>query len=354
MKTKLGFVAVLLVLFFASAQAVTLNVPQEIPTGANWSFSAEFSSLDFTEARILFDNSALVSVLVYNSAVTVAPGSTNNALALNAVASGNTLVVSMNGLSQGTHTVQADIYRNSEKIDSATAGVKAETSAGTRQEIDSIHASMNSFAAQMDKVKTQIEELSTGLNSVQSSKSAFDQKASEISSALEEIKAKIANMDGEIQLLISEIDSVKNPASLQAEKQPGIFDGIVAFFTPKTAAQPPAENSAADETNAEQTNTGNEAQAAASATGFFSLAGMGDFFWIILIVIAAIVVFAAWKFLGKGTAGFGGKSRVDMDSVMQPSMKDAIADQGKWSFEQSPSKKSPSLGTTFGNLIRRK
>ena len=345
---RIALVLVLLIAFAFSVQAVSLTAPQEIPASVNWSFTADFGSLNFNEAKFLLDSRQLATVYVYNSELLVAQNSVDNSLVLNISLSGTKAFVSMAGISEGEHSLKAEAYTNNQVSDSGEVKIKFSNSLNegykteVQQRLDSLQGSVNSFVVELNKLKAQIDETKTATSALQSADSETGAKITEMNSAMEK-------MDNEIKTLIAEIASLNQEIALEKkERQKSILEAIGGMFAQKEQTQEtkPVQAGATESNNAPEANA-----------GFFALAA-GNIAWIFIAIIAVLAVVFLAKFaqnsgfslrpssrsydddqgvLGSGT---GGNSSEDQK-------------QGKWSFEKPPEKKPPGGGLGFGNLIRR-
>ncbi|MDD5147892.1 MAG: hypothetical protein PHH08_00330 [Candidatus ainarchaeum sp.] len=357
---RTAMLLVLLLAFAGIANAVSLSAPQEIPAGVNWSFVAEFDSFNFNEAKFFLDEKQVSTVFTYNSALFVAPNSTDSSLALNVSPSGNKVFISMSGLAQGEHNLRADLFTGNEKTGSVNAKIVVSSSLdqGYKDEVqkslDSLKANTNSFAEELNRLKAQLDSAKTAVDSLQAGKTDSDQKAAEISQSIEKI-------DGELKLLISEISDLKQEMqkheTAQAE-QKGALDGLLGMFSKKetTAQSPENTNEQAADTNTPA------AENTAATTGLVGLGFSGTALWAfigIIVVIAGVLAFLFVKQRGLeinlGSFGSGTRSYDDDQGVLGSTKVPANTEDqkhGKWSFEKTPEKPASS-GLHFGNLIRR-
>jgi hypothetical protein len=352
---KIALLMTMLFAFAGIANAVTLSAPQEIPASVNWSFTANFDNFNFNEAKFFLDDKPLATIFTYNSALFLAPNSIDNSLVLNISISENNVFASMAGISEGEHNLRVDLFSNGQKIDSVSAKIIVSNSldSGYKTEIqknlDSLKASVNAFAVEINQLKSDASDL-------QASKTDSEQKVSSIFSALEELKSKIEKIDGEIMLLISDIEYLKQNPVLQEKNQPEQKSFLESLVGGNSKEKQAAETQPAEE---QTTNNDSNEPIASAPLPLFSLGTSGTLLWIfigLLIVLAAIVVFRIAKekdfTMGSGLKSYNEDQGVLGSNVMQGNTDNQK--QGKWSFEKQPEKKQPSSsGLHFGNLLRR-
>ncbi len=347
---KIALLLVLLFAFAGIANAVTLSAPQEIPASVNWSFTANFDNFNFNEAKFFLDDKPLATIYTHNSTLILEPNSTDNSLVLNAAPYENNVFASMAGISEGEHNLRIDLFSNDQKTDSVSAKIIVSNSldSGYKTEIqknlDSLKASVNAFAVEINQLKSDATDL-------QASKTDSEQKVSNIFSALEELKSKIEKIDGEIMLLISDIEYLRQNPVLQEKNQPeqkSFLESLVGGNS--------KEKQAAQE---QTTNNDSNEPIASAPLPLFSLGTSGTLLWIfigLLVILAAIVVFRIAKekdfTIGSGLKSYNEDQGVLGSNVMQGNTDNQK--QGKWSFEKPPEKKDSSgRGLHFGNLLRR-
>lgn len=349
MKKIFALAVFLLFAFAGTANAVSLSAPQEIPASVNWSFVADFENLNFNEAKFFLDEKPVATIFTYNSALFLAPNSIDNMLVLNISISGNRVFASMAGISEGEHNLKIDLFSADQKTDSVSAKTIVSNSldSGYKTEVqnslDSLKASMNSFAVEINKLKSDTADLKTTSDSLQASKAGAEQKISDISSAMDALNEKIAKIDGELGLLISDIEALRqNPLVVQGNQQQSALSS--------QPVQPAQEAEAIIDSNKEQ---------ASAPTGFFSIGQSGIILWIFAGILAIIAIFVVFRIAKEKGISFGSGLRSyneDQGVLGSNAMQGNTDDQkhGKWSFEKQPEKKQSSgIGLNFGNLIKK-
>ncbi|MDD5162663.1 MAG: hypothetical protein PHD95_00465 [Candidatus ainarchaeum sp.] len=341
---KIALLLFLLFAFAGIANAVSLSAPQEIPASVNWSFVADFENFNFNEAKFFLDEKPLATIFTYNSALLLAPNSTDNSLVLNISISGNKVFASMAGVSEGEHNLKANLFSAGQQTDSVSAKIIVSNSLDSayktevQSSLDSLKESINSFAVEINKLKSDAADL-------QASKAGTEQKISEISSAIDALNEKISKIDGELGLLISDIEALR--------QNPSVVKGNQEQSAPNSQPTQPAqeaETAAGIDSNKEQ---------ASAPTGFFSIGQSGLILWIFAGILAIIAVFLVFRIAKEKGISFGSGLRPyheDQGVLGSGAMQGNTDDQkqGKWSFEKQPEKKpSKGLGLNFGNLIRR-
>ena len=373
--------AFLIVLFAGSVYGLSMNAPEEIPSNVSWSFWIEFDSLDFTEAKIFFNGTDLARLDIYHGELSVVPDSVNDGLALSVFPSNQKVFVSMAGLGSGEHSLKTEVFRDSEKIDEASATINAFESLGKEYKtelettLQSIQDNINSFAVEinelkgtMDEVKTKVDEFTAKVGAVESNVSGFGETVSSTSSALAGIEERIGKMDGALEYLMSDVDSLRLSGQKLGDAQQGqksVLDGLLGMFNPQpeaeTIEQPAPETEGDEKETGEETGEEEDSDAGAAAgTGFAAMGGTA-LVWGIIIIIAVFAVLIVFNIARQ--RGLFERNSEEYGEVPMPTsgdLKQSIEDQrsGKWSFEgqESPKEKKSSEPSRFvlGDLIKKK
>jgi len=366
---KKAFFAFLVIFFISGAYGLNMNVPPEIPGNVSWSFWIEFDSLDFSEARVFLDSSQIAGLDIYHGELSIVPDSVNETFALSIVPSGKKAFVSMAGLSEGSHEIRAEVFRDSEKIDESIVSITAFESlgkdyqSGIDQSIASIEANINSFAVEINELKASIEELKTGFADVKSNVDSklpgFEQALSDASNAVTNFEQKLGNMDGELGYLAKDLEEVRKEYFAETQKQKSVLDNLLGVFGPESETNVSQENQEISEEPLAEENQENSREVA-SGTGFVSAGNALSLGIIIVIAVFAVLIvinIARQRGIIKST-----DSQEGFDNI---SIRDSIEEQrrGKWSFEeeteQKPlhkTEKQETKGKRFslGDLIKNK
>ena len=217
-----------------SANALTINVPEEVPANSDFGFSITLPATDaFTYTEIYFDNSLILTAFA-NGTVTANGKFVLNAFTFDENPSSNeglTLYVSYFSIPPGQHEIRAISYNNS--IQSSQENKSFNSVKISAQELeDRIQNISTQLNASIESVKS--ETISTAEAKVNELKASVDELKNNLSGyeTKEELQAKLDEISGELTKLKSQISETKKQALLEEQQKPSFSlnpSGFVNF-----------------------------------------------------------------------------------------------------------------------------
>jgi len=343
---KKAFVGIIFLLLMSTAYGLSLDIPTDIPSNLNWSFSSTFDNFSFEHLQASVDGKNLVDVYVYAGNKTIVEQADPSVI--NAYVDGTKVFVSVVGLSSGSHNVEVRLFDNGVQIDSVSGTVSAFNALS-----EEFEAQVNS---ELQRVETLTEEFNQNLNTkiseVDNAVDNLDQTIVEGLSAGESDREAIRD---DLKSLQSTTDELNDVTSQLAET-----DNLTAEEIEALQARQVFLQRLINQLNEED-------EQVASGTGFFSFSDGGSLVGVFLILLMLLIVIGALMVKSRDDAplfsqSVPGSENEDVEdeesedveeSQSTESEDDDSGDydwQGKWAFEQQ-NKKSKRF--SLGDLIKR-
>ncbi|MFH1256676.1 MAG: hypothetical protein V1494_05300 [Candidatus Diapherotrites archaeon] len=213
----------LIVLLASIANAATINAPQKLPSGANWSFSIALDATDsFEKTVVLLDGSEIATVYA-NGQVTKSGALVLDAFTFDsepASNSGLTLYVSGMGLSTGSHSVNAKTYNSGELKQEDSASIEVFEPMASSEK-DSLEQRISGAEANIEELRTSITSTNVDNGVLMDRMNQRNEDVDYLQGKVQELEAMLSTASTDLSALKAESDKAKEEEMLkqQAEMQ---------------------------------------------------------------------------------------------------------------------------------------
>ena len=358
------FFAIAFVLFFASAvSALTVEAPSQIPAYSNFSVTAKFDSTDtFDQAIVQLDGQAVATVFpTANGSGTISESDTDTGKVLGAALAdddkaskgGLKIVVSLAGLSAGSHNIKAVELKAGSTVQEQQANINSfqpldeSFRADALQKIDSLSQSLDEQKSKNDALATENSSLKSKVSELENSLNQKQAEVESISGSLRNLQSRISSTESAVEEQKTQNEETSAKVGELEARTAGPLENVVNFLSGQKE-QPPAGTAAAQ---MEQVPDENAAQNSNILTGLVGAVESNSMTIIGLAVLIVVSVLAIMHFTKRESiyADSGNKewANENLEDALAAKDKELESQNApkKWHAKEAPAEDESKKGT---------